>query len=224
MKLLRLLLVNLFLQALLGAFAVSAAAAGPAAPIEKVQLLAKTGGGPQAQPVRNQTISAWSLVLFAGALSENKLGFSLLPPDRFRNDFLSGLGLNWQFYRHGDTWDLELEPMFVQHFGSADFGELAAVVMARWRKFPWNECLPTTVAVGEGLSYVDQIPEIETRGPGVGPINHLNNLLIFEATFALASQPRTAVVLRLHHRSVAFNLFGENNESNFFCLGLRYNF
>ena len=58
----------------------------------------------------------------------------------------------------------------------------------------------------------------------MGPINHLNNLLIFEATFALASHPRAALVFRLHHRSVTFNLFGENDESDFFCLGLRYNF
>lgn len=218
MNLLRLFSLRSLLLILAAFFAGAALATGPAAADTK------PGGCAQARSQQNQVRSPWSLMVFSGVLSENKLGFSLLPPDKFRSDFIAGLALNWQFYRPSQNWNLELEPMVVQHFGSADYGELAAAVLVRWRKFPWNECLLTTVAVGEGLSYVAQIPEIETRGPGVGPINHLNNLLVFEATFALASRPQTALVFRLHHRSVAFNFYGENNESNFFCLGLRYNF
>ena len=72
-------------------------------------------------------------MVFSGVLSENKLGFNLLPPDKSSNDYTVGLALSWQFYHPSDTWGLELEPMFLQHFGNATFGELAVVVMARWR-------------------------------------------------------------------------------------------
>lgn len=209
---------RIILALLLGAFLVLIA------PLARASQEGRSSYGQPAPANPAQKPSPWSLLFFAGVLSENKLGFDLMPPQRFRNDFMAGLALNWEFFRFRNYLDLELEPMFMQHFGNATYGELAGVVMVRWRKFPWNQCLLTTFAFGEGLSYVAQIPAIETRQPGVGPINHLNNLLILEATFAVAKYPHTAVVFRLHHRSVGLNLFGENNESNFFGLGLRYNF
>lgn len=178
----------------------------------------------QARAQSQATPSPWSLAVFGGVLSENKVGAELLPPQKFRNDWMAGVGLNYRFWRWGKYLDLEVEPMFAQHFGDQAFGELAAAVMARWRLFPWNGCLATTFALGEGLSYAFQILAIELRADGAGPVNNLNNLIVFEFSLAPASARHLALIFRLHHRSVALSLFGENRESNFFCMGLRWRF
>ena len=60
--------------------------------------------------------------------------------------------------------------------------------------------LPTTFAVGEGISYATEVPELE---PGEGASQWLNYLL-FEVTFALPKYPEWAIVGRIHHRSGFF--------------------
>ncbi len=185
------------------------------------------GAEPLASPPPLQAglgASPWSLVFFAGALSENKAGEDILPPQKFDNDFMVGAGVNYRFWKWRDMLSAEAEGVLAQHFGNQEFGELGAVVMLRWLLFPWNDCLRTSFALGEGVSYAFEIPDIERRDPGHGPNNNLLNLMIFELSAAPASAEHLALVARLHHRSPAFSLFGENRESNFFTLGLRYNF
>lgn len=108
-----------------------------------------------------------------------------------------------------------------------NLGEFNPMIMLRWKRFPWNSTLNTTVALGEGVSYATSIPTIEYRdiNHSWGPPKRFINFLAFEITFAAPSKPQWQVVARLHHRSAAFGLYGGGNDSsNAVALGLRYQF
>ena len=98
-------------------------------------------------------------------------------------------------------------------------------VMFRWINFPWNNYVTTTLAAGEGISYVSHIPSIETDGTTSDDSRRLLNYLVFEATFALPSHPEWQLVGRIHHRSTAYGVFGNTNGgSNNIGLGVRHYF
>jgi hypothetical protein len=98
-------------------------------------------------------------------------------------------------------------------------GRLNALVIARWVTFPWNAYLYTTFAVGEGISYATEVPELEQEA---GASQWLNYLL-FEVTFALPKYPEWAIVGRIHHRSGFFGALAPNG-SNVVAAGIKYRF
>lgn len=96
----------------------------------------------------------------------------------------------------------------------------------RWINFPWNHYLTTTFAIGEGVSYATAIPWREQRDRGKA-INgkRLENLLMFEATFALPSHPDWQVLYRVHHRSGVFGMYDSSNSgSTAVGVGVRHYF
>lgn len=96
-------------------------------------------------------------------------------------------------------------------------------IMFRYTKFPWNAYLNTTVAIGEGISYSTRIPAIEVAESQNA--KRLLNFLVVEATFALPKYPRWQMMVRIHHRSGAFGLYGAGNTgSNIPSIGIRYLF
>lgn len=101
--------------------------------------------------------------------------------------------------------------------------EFDPYLIFRWEHFPWDRYIGTTLAVGEGLSYVTRVPWVEINYND--DVAHLLNYLMFEATFALPSHPQWQWVVRIHHRSGAFGLYGAGNTgSNTVGLGIRYCF
>jgi len=162
-----------------------------------------------------------SLALFAGRLTSDMVGAELLPPDKFKDRFMVGLAWDRELGRYGDWFSLELEPLLIQHFGRQEFLELGASLILRWRRFPWNHLLPTTFALGEGLSYTTSINQAEEHGDAQ-PINNLLNLIVAELAFRLPHTSASWVFLRLHHRSPVFKLLGDNAESNYMLLGVRW--
>jgi hypothetical protein len=102
--------------------------------------------------------------------------------------------------------------------------EFDPYIMWRWSNFPWNHKITTSLALAEGVSYVTHTPYIEKRGNN-GNYKHLLNYLMFEATFARPSYPQLQFVIRVHHRSGAYGLYGAgNNGSNDIGAGIRYLF
>ena len=101
--------------------------------------------------------------------------------------------------------------------------ELDPYFAFRWTGLPWNQYVLTSVAIGEGISYVTSVPYAERRNN-----NHtkrLLNFLMLEASFALPEHPRWQLVVRVHHRSGAFGLYGAGNTgSNNVGLAIRYLF
>ncbi|MDP2470504.1 MAG: hypothetical protein Q8W45_08545 [Candidatus Palauibacterales bacterium] len=103
--------------------------------------------------------------------------------------------------------------------------EFSAYFALRWRRLPWNHVVATSLAIGEGLSIVGAIPEVEILTTERGGTNNLLNYLMLEATFALPSQPRVQLVSRIDHRSGMFGVFNDAVESgsNTVALGIRVN-
>jgi hypothetical protein len=93
----------------------------------------------------------------------------------------------------------------------------------RWQHFPWDRFITNTFAVGWGVSYDSRVTTWEKRDSD--NTKPLLNYLMFEGSFALPKIPQWQLVVRLHHRSGAFGLYGaDNTSSNFFGAGVRYNF
>jgi hypothetical protein len=121
-----------------------------------------------------------------------------------------------------DAFQLEAEGQLAYHFGDQDHFEINAVpVMARWRRFPWSEHVDTSVAFGLGLSYSTDLPEVEVALEGES-----HRTLIYWTLEFTAGPPTAAwaVSLRLHHRSVAWGLLGEDGGMNAIGIGVRYRF
>lgn len=104
--------------------------------------------------------------------------------------------------------------------------EFDAYFVLRWQNWPWNRYVPTTVAIGEGLSYVSRVPGVEIGSSSDGKDSKkLLNYLMGEITVAHPSYPEFQLVGRIHHRSGAYGAFGAGNSgSNTVGVGLRYHF
>lgn len=124
-------------------------------------------------------------------------------------------------YRN-DAFSLEAEGQVVYNFGDQHHWEFNVVpVIARWHEFPWSRRIDTSAAFGLGLSYATEVPEVEVAIEGQS-----EQLLIYwvlEATAGPVNAP-WAISLRLHHRSVAWGLMGEEGGMNAVGLGVRYVF
>jgi len=93
----------------------------------------------------------------------------------------------------------------------------------RWANWPWNHYVTTSLAVGEGVSYVTSVPAIEKQGNQ--NTRRLLNFLMLEASFAPPSYPRLQLVARIHHRSGAYGVYQAGNTgSNDIGLGIRFLF
>jgi hypothetical protein len=127
----------------------------------------------------------------------------------------------YALYRDG-ALSLEAEGQVARYFGDQDHWELNAVpLMVRWHRFPWSGRVDTSAAFGLGLSYASELPEVEVAIEGDS-----SRLLIYwvlEMTAGPVAAP-WAVSLRLHHRSVAWGLMGEEGGMNAVGLGVRYRF
>jgi hypothetical protein len=93
----------------------------------------------------------------------------------------------------------------------------------RWQPFPWDRYLDTSFAIGEGLSYATDDPEIETEKHD--RTSRVLNYLMLELAVAVPQQPRWTLFGRVHHRSGVFGLFdGVTGGSNVVGAGIRYTF
>jgi len=114
----------------------------------------------------------------------------------------------------------EAEGQVAYHFGHEEFWELNAVpVVARWHRFPWNDRIATTAGFGLGLSYTTELPQFEVALEG-----ETKRLLVYWVAEITAGLPNRswALSLRLHHRSVAYGLMGDEGGMNAVGLGVRW--
>jgi hypothetical protein len=117
---------------------------------------------------------------------------------------------------------IEAEGQVVRHFGDQTHWEFNAVpVVLRWNRFPWSERVATSAAFGLGLSYATELPPVEVALEGES--SEWLVYWVMELTAGPVDAP-WAVSLRLHHRSVAYGLMGEEGGMNAVGLGLRFNF
>ena len=97
----------------------------------------------------------------------------------------------------------------------------------RWTKFPWNNFLNTSLAIGDGLSYASH-PPLADREPDKPEhdFSKLLNYLMLELTLAAPFKPQLQLVVRIHHRCTAWGTFPKNPNagSTNLGLGIRYYF
>ena len=129
-------------------------------------------------------------------------------------------------YRYASRFEdgllLEAEGQLARHFGDQHHWEINAMPgVARWRRFPWSGKVDTSAAFGLGLSFATRVPEVEVELEGVS-----RRLLVYWMAEITAGPPRGrwAVCLRLHHRSDAWGLLGEDGGMNALGLGIRFRF
>jgi phytoene dehydrogenase-like protein len=124
--------------------------------------------------------------------------------------------------RYDGALAIEAEGQIVRHFGDQTHWELNAVpVVLRWSRFPWSRRFASSAAFGLGLSYATEMPPVEVALEGES--RQWLVYWVMELTAGPNDAP-WALSLRLHHRSVAYGLMGEEGGMNAVGLGLRFRF
>lgn len=163
----------------------------------------------------------WSVSFYHGEYAASKLGelLSERNPD-YIDEYLSVIAVSNRIYSWNDELDFELEAQFGRGSHNPHHREYNLVFAARWTRFPWNEYLPTTLALGEGISYASDIPPDESDKEKQ---SRWLNYLLFELEFAPEFTAGVSFFGRIHHRSGVGGLFsGVHGGSNVLSLGLRY--
>lgn len=137
-----------------------------------------------------------------------------------RDAWLVGVALSRELAGTG-RGALEAEVQGVRHFGEQGHWETNAALVARWRSFPWNRRLPTSVAFGIGPSYASKVPAEEVARDA----SSARLLLYWVAELEVGARDGPwSGLARLHHRSNAYGVFAEEGGSNWLTLGLRRRF
>ncbi len=206
-----------------------------------MSLLVSQGGfaqqneGHKGDPNDQLTETPWSLMFYRGWTSTKSLG-QTFPQFQFdsANEDLYSLELAYTLAPENAIsrffWHIRAKFQLAGNFalriedddGDDPNYEGNVYFVVRWRNFPWNRYVATTLAIGEGLSYVSRVPEEEKQSND--DTEKLLNYLMLEATVALPSYPRAQILYRIHHRSGVYGLFGDNSGSNVIGVGFRYHF
>ncbi len=166
---------------------------------------------------------AWKATVYGARLSADSLGDTLAVSANYENSYVLVLAVSKKMLSFRKLIDIELEGQVGKHFGEQDHLEFNALPVIRWRPFPWDEYVDTSLAVGAGLSYALETPEVEAVGVSHTP--KLLGYLMLELSFSLPKEPKWSLVSRLHHRSGANGLFGHRlDASNAVGFGIKYSF
>lgn len=143
------------------------------------------------------------------------------PGTEFVDSYLLTAALSREYgQRKEGALTFEAEGQVVKHFHDQTHWEFNALpIVVRWNRFPWSQKLKSSAAFGIGLSYATELPPVEVQLEGES-----HQLLIYwmmELTAGPVQSP-WSVSLRLHHRSVAYGLMGDEGGMNAVGLGLRY--
>ena len=151
-------------------------------------------------------LGRWMLTVYGGIGTDG--GIEELPglEADFNDAYMLTVACSREVARWSDRVTLEVEGQVAKHFKKQHHGEGNLLLAARWIKFPWNDCLRTSIAIGEGVSYASSVPAIEEeRSPN--ETSKLLNYLMFELELAPPNQNHWSVVTRIHHRSGVHGLY-----------------
>lgn len=168
----------------------------------------------------------WGVMVYGGVLTDGNWKQALNPTAvEFEDSQLLGVAAS---YTYADVWDdridLEVEGAVIKHFGLQEHVEFTVVPLAlRWRRFPWQDYVRTSLGLGGGLSYAARPPAAESEVR-----RDAEQLLFHWYVEATAGPPagRWEGAFRLHHRSGGFGLLGAQGQvgSDFLTLGVRWRF
>ncbi|CAN5403779.1 hypothetical protein BH10PSE6_BH10PSE6_08480 [soil metagenome] len=148
------------------------------------------------------------------------------PPGQWKWDdsYIVTLSTSRTLVQYGKYFSIDPEIGVGRYHGNAYGGEAWLAFYLRWRYFPWNDYVRTSVGVGMGPSVASNI----SAGPGgirttsgVGVANFFSP----ELELALPNQPGIGLVVRFHHRSYMWGILPNTGaDAQFWSAGLRVHF
>ena len=165
---------------------------------------------------------AITVAVFGGVLTNNNWEDVFTPWDLdTRDSTLVGLAISHGIGPIDPRFGFEIEGQVVHHFGDQDHWEFNLPVVARWKAFPWDDVVDTSVAFGIGPSYASEIPKVEVANRGDS-----QRLLVYWMAEIEVGPPDKdwSALFRLHHRSGAFGLVADEGGSNALVIGLKQRF
>ena len=166
----------------------------------------------------------WSATVYGARISTQPGWEDIImdpPGTEFVDSYLLAAALSRQYaQRMGGRLTLEAEGQIVRHFHDQTHWEFNAIpIVVRWNRFPWSAHVATSAAFGVGISYATALPPVEVELEGE---SHRALVYWLMELTAGPVDARWAISLRLHHRSVAYGLMGDEGGMNAVGLGLRY--
>jgi hypothetical protein len=141
------------------------------------------------------------------------------------DDRLVGVAVSRLAGRIGGRIDLEPEVGFAQRLGRQDEAEAWVALYGRWRGFPWDGVVVTTLAASTGLSYATAVSDVEDERAAPASGSRLMHYFSPEITLALPSRPDVELLFRFHHRSGLLGLVSEaRGGAHYGTVGLRLRF
>ncbi len=176
-------------------------------------------------PVATTTPGKWALTVYGGIGIDGGIADIPSLTAEFNNAYMLDVACSREVSRWWqDRLALEVEVQVAQHFKKQDHFETNLLMVARWMKFPWNNRVRTSFAIGEGISYASSIPTIE-RERSPDKTSHLLNYMMYELEFAPPERSRWRFIVRVHHRSGAWGTFNDViRGSNIVGAGVKYRF
>jgi hypothetical protein len=164
-----------------------------------------------------------AITVYAGRLTDGDWLESFGPGTEFIDSDLVVAALSRTLSRSADlSRSYEVEAQVAKHSGIQDHWEYNLLGAVRWHHLPWSGKFASSAAIGLGLSYAAEVPRAEAT-----IINNASEKLLAYWHLELTLGPRDSnwqASLRMHHRSTAYGLFGDNGGSNAVTLGVRYEF
>ena len=188
-------------------------------------LLIGLGSSAQADEAQNEDDKKrykWFLTVYGGAHAQDDIGDVFSFKAKFEdNDYIAVAALAREFWHYKKFISFEVEGQVGKHFNNDTFWEFNGLIIGRWHAFPWNKYVDTSFAVGDGLSYYTEVSKVEKEDDE--DAQKMLNYLMFELALGLPQYPRWDLVLRIHHRSSIFGLYGAGG-SNYVCGGIKFSF
>lgn len=171
-----------------------------------------------------------SVALYGGNYVEDSMSDVLIldPSTPFTWDYQADHFVGTTIARDvGQLWRFRLEPEvgLGQRFGQQSVTEVWGALFFRYRGFPWDDILTTTIAFSTGLNYASEVSDIEQDRAKDDEGSRLMHYFSPEVTFALPSRPDLELMFRFHHRSGVFGLVSDAfGGAQYGTVGLRVRF
>jgi hypothetical protein len=174
-----------------------------------------------------------ALAIYAGSYVENSMNKVLISEpelpftwDYGSEDRFAGIALS---RRVGTLWsrvDVEPEIGFGRRFGRQEgVYEVWAAVYGRYRGFPWDKYVETSLALSTGLNWATELTDVEVERAQDDTGAQLHHFFSPEITFALPKHPEVELLFRFHHRSGVVGLINNaGGGSQYGTVGLRWRF
>lgn len=170
----------------------------------------------------NASAKQYSLTFYFGQMTSGEVASPFSQNIQFLDAYIIVGACAWtaKNFLNG-ALSMELEGQIGKYFGDQKNWEMNLAVAGRWKRFPWQRRVNTSLAWGIGPSYATEVPRVETVLSGSS-----KQWLIYWFGEITLGPPKSswAGVLRIHHRSPGFGLFGTKGGANTLGIGLKYYF